>query len=321
MLDIGRDTANSAVASEGDGREFVAAASSSSLGEDWGASGARLALSLRIVVSPEGVSREAENSPKGQLQNSRLGGRPIGSIQCVPEGGEDGDAPTDGNVQPYHTSYINERGQQKVRISGGGWRIESPQPSSASGGMRPLPGQASPIRFILSVRDALDRNDVSLPEDTCLLLKANGWRRSEYEEGLRTVLPYRLRKDESQRRLEEQLDHDTGDRRLDGNDLLETMVGMKDAAVLVSERDEARRRWKEVDRMLPSSKEGKLRTRPEEEKWGKWPGDTEPFAIERGVVVAAVGGKTKKSSWLPWPSGEGAGEEMVVVGKWTAIAS
>ena len=128
--------------------------------------------------------------------------------------------------------------------------------------------------------------------------------------------------------LEEQLNHETGDRRLDGNDLLETIGGYKNIAALVMERDERRRRWKEVEGVLPkisgsSIKIGRAaaieQLLNDEKRWGQWPGDTELMTVERGVVLAAVSAKEKKkkSMFVPWMQDSNS-EETVVVGKWTA---
>ena len=178
----------------------------------------------------------------------------------------------------------------------------------------------------LKLVNSIERNTISFPEDQLLLLKSNTFRTTQYASGIQTVLPYQYVKEQSQQALEEQLNHETGDRRLDVSDLLETAAAYKDIAALVMERDERRRRWKEVEGVLPkisgpSIKIGRAATTEEllndEKRWGIWPGDTELMTVERGVVLAAVSAKEKKQSIFPWMQDTNS-EEMVVVGKWSA---
>ena len=175
--------------------------------------------------------------------------------------------------------------------------------------------------------NSIERNTISFPEDQLLLLKSNTFRTTQFAAGIQTLFPYLYAKEQTQQVLEEQLNHETGDRRLDGNDLLDTIGGYKDIAAMVIERDERRRRWKEVEGVLPkiggpSIKIGRTATTEQllndDKRWGIWPGDTELMTVERGVVLAAVSGKEKKQSLFPWMQ-DTSSEEIVVVGKWTAI--
>lgn len=296
------------------------------LGENWGADGGRLVLPCEVIISSETSS--TDKSARGQANPSVemkwLGGKPTGSIECLPKEANNDES---NDEEIHHATYINNKGEQRVQISPGLWRNEPPTPILPSY-TKILPGQASSLRMYLKIVNSIERNSISFPEDQLLLLKSNTFRTSQFASGIQTLLPYQYAKEQSQQVLEEQLNHETGDRRLDGNDLLETIGGYKDIAALVMERDERRRRWKEIEGALPkisgpSIKIGQAATTEQllndEKRWGIWPGDTELMTVERGVVLAAVSTKEKKQSLFPWMQ-ESNVEEMVVVGKWSATS-
>mmetsp|Transcript_35185 Transcript_35185/g.71875 ORF Transcript_35185/g.71875 Transcript_35185/m.71875 type:complete len:435 (+) Transcript_35185:68-1372(+) len=293
------------------------------LGDNWGAEGGRLVLPFEVYISSETSS--TNNNRRGQanpsVEMTWLGGKPTGSIQCIPKETNDDES----DEQIHHATYINNKGEQRVQISPGLWRNEPPTPILPSF-TKILSGQSSSLRMYLKLVNSIERNTISFPEDQLLLLKSNTFRTTQYASGIQTVLPYQYAKEQSQQVLEEQLNHETGDRRLDGSDLLETAAAYKDIAALVMERDERRRRWKEVEGVLPkisgpSIKIGRAATTEEllndVKRWGIWPGDTELMTLERGVVLAAVSAKQKKQSIFPWMQDTNS-EEMVVVGKWSA---
>jgi hypothetical protein len=129
----------------------------------------------------------------------------------------------------------------------------------------------------------------------------------------------------TQRLLEDKLNHDTGDRRLDGNDILETLGGYRDIADLVTARDVRRRQWVEIEGVLPkmanvdASRNVELSSLLEDEdRWGTWPGDTELMTAERGVILAVVEKEKSKAKMFPWMQQDGAAE-TVVVGKWSGV--
>lgn len=295
------------------------------LGENWGAEGGRLVLPhVEVIVSSDTSS--TDKTGRGQANPSVemkwLGGKPTGSIECLPKETSNDESNDD---KIHHATYINSKGEQRVQISPGLWRNEPPTPILPSY-TKILPGQASSLRMYLKIVDSIERNSISFPKDQLLLLKSNTFRTSQFASGIQTLLPYQYAKEQSQQVLEEQLNHETGDRRLDGNDLLETIEGYKDIAALVMERDERRRKWKEVEGVLPkisgpSIKIGQAATAErllnDEKRWGIWPGDTELLTVERGVVLAVVSAKEKKQSLFPWMQDSDV-EEMVVVGKWSA---
>lgn len=300
-------------------------------GEEWGASGGRLVLSFEVVVTTDLLPDEdSKSNNRKQLQSAWLGGKPTGTIRCLPVNEDEEDN--------YCASYVNTNGQQKVRISPGQWRIEPPQPIPSQP-TKILSGQASTLRYHLTIQNSIERNSISFPDNQLLFLQSNTFRLPNYEMGLQTILPYQYAKDYTQKALEEQLNHETGDRRLDGTDMLETLEGYKDLAGLVGERDEAWRRWKDVVGVLPKlpkelmgldgldrEKRSMIMERllEDDDRWGVWPGDVEPMTIEKGVILAAV----SKSNWaegnggfFPWmeKSVRASLEETVVVGRWSAV--
>jgi len=306
-LDFGRDESSSSDTDENLQLSNV-------LGEDWGSNGGRLVLSFEIIADAETDTVAGENSVK----MAWLGGKPTGTVECIPQYDDDGES---------CASYINNKGQQDVQIAPGQWRIEPPLPLLPSYA-NILPGQASTLRFHLTLLTSIQRNTISFPEDQILLLQSNTFRTQQYSSGVRTLLPYQYAKEMSQQQLEEQLNHETGDRRLDGKDLFETLGGYKDVAELVLERDEKRRKWKEVEGVLPkldsSINTGRRvdidKLLQDERRWGIWPGDTELMSIERGVILAVAASESKqKMGFFPWMQDGGAVEEPVVVGKWSAL--
>ncbi|KAL7468980.1 hypothetical protein ACHAXS_009246 [Conticribra weissflogii] len=303
---------------------------SSLLGEEWGASGGRLVLSFEVLVTTDLLPDEnSKRSIPNQLQSARLGGKPTGTIKCLSLDEE--------NDDDYCATYINTSGQQKVKISPGQWRIEPPQPILSQSN-KILSGQASTLRFHLTIQNSIERNSIFFPENQLLFLQSNAFRLPVYEMGIQTMLPYQYAKEYTQKALEEQLNHETGDRRLDGTDLLETLEGYKDLAGLVGERDEAWRRWKDVVGVLPKLPkelvdlggldrgkrsmvlEGLLE---DDDRWGVWPGDVEPMTIEKGLILAVVSKSKRlegKGVRFPWmESAQESVEETVVVGRWSAV--
>jgi len=308
MLDFGREESSE----RNDNSQL-----SNILGEEWGSNGGRLALSFEIVASAETTNEKSGG--ESSVQMTWLGGKPTGTVECVSR--------TRNNDENYCASYINERGQQNVQISSGQWRIEPPLPLLPTYS-NILPGQASTLRFYIELATSIKRNSITFPKDQLLLLQSNTFRTQQYSSGVQTLLPYQYYKDISQKQVEEQLNHETGDRRLDGNDILETLGGYKDVAEMVLERDKQRRKWREVEGVLPkldstidtSRKVDINKLLEDEDRWGIWPGDTELMTIERGVILAVVAKEPKQKMGLfPWMQDGSKVEEPVVVGKWSIL--
>jgi hypothetical protein len=314
------------------------------LGQNWGANGGRLVLPFDVVVNSDTDSSSNENSGGQQsVEMAWLGGKPTGGMECIPKqqqsnnnkkNEDDNNNHHNNNNEIYHATYVNSKGEQHVQIIPGQWRHEPPTPLLPTY-TTILSGQTTLLRLYLTLHNSIERNTISFPSNQLLLLQSNTFRTTQYKCGIQTLSPFQYSMEQSQQILEEQLNHDSGDRRLDGDDILETLGGYKDIAKLVMERDERGRRWREVEGVLPkigSSSSGSGRRRRggggresiekllnDEKRWGVWPGDTELMTVERGVILAAVTVKDKKERSLlfPWMQ-ESKVQEMVVVGKWSA---
>uniref|UniRef100_A0A7S2EW77 Uncharacterized protein n=1 Tax=Trieres chinensis TaxID=1514140 RepID=A0A7S2EW77_TRICV len=185
-------------------------------------------------------------------------------------------------------TFVTTAGEQTVEVEGGGWRIELPP-----GGK----GRASTLRFWLDFPNGADRNGATLPPGRSYFI-APCWRLNELELGRKTMAPFIAEAEEAQRRLDDVLSHETGDRRLDGTDVIDTVLAYGDMAKLVADRDEKRRRRKEAEQYLPSD----ANSLPQ----GHWPGTEEWLAIGKGSVVC------KKRKLF--------GEELCLLGKFSAVS-
>lgn len=285
------------------------------LGEDWGTNSAQLALFVEVLVTAD-VDVESVANDKQSIQSAWLGGKPTGTIECIPQTTLD---------KTYHSTYINNEGQQHVQISSGQWRIEPPMPLISSPTGKPLPGQASTLRFSLTIQSAIKRNSILLPVNQLLLLQCNSFREGQFEDGIRTLLPFQSAKDNAQRKLNEQLNHESGDRRLDGKDLISLLEGYKDVAGLVFERDERYRKWKDIQGVLPCIETSEIGYNvdailDDDSRWGVWPGDTDLLTIERGFILAVVEKKDAKGGTLPWMESKSERNfDTVIVGSWSAV--
>lgn len=236
--------------------------------EDWGASGARLSFPVSILV----------NSERNELIDDYLGdAKPFG---------------LDVLEDPV---FVGANGEQTVPIDDtGSWKI-----SMARSGKL---GDSNKVRFFLDVSKGIDdivaqRNDVSLRGKERLYFVANCWRDSgELEEGLRRFRLVEARLEAAQANIDSQLSHESGDRRLDGTNPLETAMATIDMSKLVLERDEALNRLRNAEEQLPH---GKLSTA------GDWPGSTDKLVIGTGKIAV----KRKKGLWS---------EEFYIIGSWTA---
>jgi hypothetical protein len=281
------------------------------LANDWGSNGGRLALSFGILATSD------TNGSENKSARAWLGGEPTGTVECISHA-------TTNDGGRYCASYVNERGQQYVDISSGRWRIDPPLPLVPSY-TKIIPGQASTLRFYLTLATSIQRNTITFPREQLLLLQSNAFRTQQYISGITTLLPYQYAMESAQRLLEDKLNHDTGDRRLDGKDLFETLGGYRDIAELVAARDARRKEWAEIEGFLPTlvnidvSQEvdvGKLVE--DENRWGVWPGDTELMTVERGVILAVVEKEKSIASMFPFMQQDGAAD-TVVVGKWSLV--
>ncbi len=152
--------------------------------------------------------------------------------------------------------FVGEKGVQRVAVSNeGGWRID----------------HNDVLRCWLDVESAAARNDVSLAPGRCYF-EAAVWRSpNDLAAGRQKLAPLVADTRAAQDELERALDHNEGDRRLDGSDLIETAKAYGDVAGLVGKRDGALRRQREaeLDLRLPAT----------DPPFGRWPGAGEPVGL------------------------------------------
>lgn len=234
--------------------------------ESWGDSGARLAFSMDVIVQPDKDEKEPE-------------------WRCltIPEGDMG--------------SFISAKGQQVVRIKKGGWNMELPPDGGSKKGI------ATKLNLWLDLENDIERNDVTLSAGR-LYLSANCWREEEWEQGLKNIYPFVDAAEYAQKAVETALNHETGDRRLDGTDAIETAKAYKDMAELVRYRDEMKRLLKDKERVMPSPRTS------QNVKFGYWPGSVEPFA----VLPTDLNTKLEKKQFLFFSS-----NEYPVIGTWKGI--
>jgi hypothetical protein len=241
--------------------------SSTNMYDGWGMSGARLALDIDVLV-------ESTSYPDSSMERDFMGGSGASNSLSVLDDAF------------YVTS---EKGQQYVRFGPtGAWKLSSRRTGR--------PGDASSLRFWLDVLDTAVRNDVSLNAGERLYATANCWRERDFEIGRKRIAPDIKRAEDIQSTVTARLEHNTGDRRLDGTDFVDTALGSIDMAMLLNQRDEIFSQLRKSQQTLPGTKHV---SRP-----GHWPGSTEQLVITEGKV----GVKRRKGFW----------EEFYILGTWTA---
>ena len=234
--------------------------------EEWAASGARLGLSVDVLV-------ESETTTTGG--RDFMGGTKCSLLSILKD-------PT----------FVTTNGEETVRLADtGGWKIATRRAGKA--------GDASVVRFWLDFIDSATRNDVRLDAGERLHCTTNGWRApEELDAGRRRIQPLWLAFQQAQDRIDQRLPHETGDRRLDGTNPVETVMAYADMAVLVKNRDDRLQELREAERTLPSPQ---LDLSPP----GRWPGTTEDLVMAPGKVVLQ-----RRNLF--------GVEDFYVVGKWTA---
>ena len=233
---------------------------------EWGASGARLALPVEVLVESETIDVGKERS--------FLTGNKCYCLSVLED-------PT----------FVGPSGEETVRLGDtGGWKIASRRTGR--------PGDAGVLRFWLDLVDRAVRNDVSIDAGERLYCTANCWRESELEAGRRRIQPLVQKYQEAQERIDQRLPHETGDRRLDGTNPVETVKAYADMAVLVKNRDDRLQELRDAERKLPSPQ-------LELSKPGRWPGTTELVVLAPGKVVVQ-----RRNAF--------GVEEFYIVGSWTA---
>ena len=247
----------------------------------YGASGSRLVVACPVVV-------EAEDDVINKKFPDTFVGRGASVIRArgdddVDNDGADADREGDGNLTTATASnndftYITMQGSKKIEFSPGGWTLQFPP------GGKYNRGRASKLRFYVDLTADLQRNDVFLPAGTRMYFAASAWREDQYEEGVARMLPLKASLEGAQRLLDENLSHETGDRRLDGNDPIETLKAYKDMTALVLDRDRKRAALRDA-----LDQDGHGYPASDDLPEGPWPGTTEWLTIsDKNPIYARV---------------------------------
>ena len=208
-------------------------------------------------------------------------------------------------VQPQTVgTYVTLQGQQQIRFSPGGWTIA----------LREKP-KSCRVQLWMDLECDIKKNDVVLaPAGERLYFMTQGWRETEYTMAVRAMRPIHQRYSIAQEILQQNLSHESGDRRLDGNDALETLQAYGTMAQLVLERDLTRAEYQRALEDYPPPNIKNLNGGKEELVLpeGPWPGSDEWLTLghkEQNPIVVVAPGKGLFRA---------AGGELRVIGTWTA---
>jgi hypothetical protein len=219
------------------------------------------------------VRVESESCDPRTIPNSFGGGRGASFLLSRPSSSPEEEESTTSN----RNTYITNEGQQTLDVSNGGWTMEFP----TGGGQ----GRATQLKFWFTLQTDARKNDIFLEAGSVLCGQAICWREDEWEVGHNKMIPIVQLAEEAQSRLDQQLSHETGDRRLDGTDgPLETLQGYKAMAALVLDRDlklqqkaKALKVYPPIDQDLPE---------------GAWPGAVEWLSVSTSANPLYVVRKT-----------------------------
>jgi hypothetical protein len=253
-------------------------------GKGWGVSGARLVLPMHVLVTSERIIDTKISSSKNHPNNNEPPLDPVfwgrDRLQILQE-------PT----------YINERGQQTVPFQKNhgptpSWKLVMNRRSTTK------KGDASQLRIHFgAIATMARRNDVWIRPGERVFGIANAWRASDYALAMSQMRSIEATYQSAQAQLEQTISHETGDRRLDGTNLVDTAMASIDMARLVQARDRARTEYQTALQTWPSS--SCTISKP-----GHWPGSDEPLRIAQGTLAIC-----RKKLW---------GEEFRVIGTFTA---
>lgn len=203
--------------------------------------------------------------------------------------------------------YITLKGQQSIQLSPGGWTLAH----------RTKP-KASLLQLWMELECDVRKNEFVLPRGERLYLTTQAWRETEYDLAVKTMRPIYERYAQAETTLQRTLSHESGDRRLDGKDPLETLQAYGDMAQLVLERDLKRAEYQRAleDYPPPITENGngnnynKDLVLPE----GPWPGSDEWLTMgpkeQNPILVVSKRGKKGLFG--------AAVEELEAIGTWTA---
>jgi len=230
-----------------------------SMPDEWAAQGSRLPFDLSLRVESDYADDQEEHAFMGK-NALRL-------------------------VVIEDPTFVTMDGEQVLSTAEeAAWKVQLPKSKSSAG----------TLRFWIDLTETSEgiaacRNDVELPSGRLFFL-AQCWREPALKKGgVRRKLEQESA-EQLQQRINQQLSHENGDRRLDGTNPLETVQASIEMAALVKARN---------DRLdaIRSAPPGKLQL-------GHWPGHTDKMAIARGTVAV------KKRLFFR--------EEFQVVGKFSA---
>ena len=182
-------------------------------------------------------------------------------------------------------TFVGGAGLRTVGVDGGGWTLRADTLRC----WLDLGGNEAPI----------ERNDVTLPAER-LYLSAVVWRGDAASAAAAAAIaPFRSATREAQAALEAALDHETGDRRLDGADAVEMAKAYADVAGLVARRDASLLRLRNAEDEFPS------RAPEDVSEAGAWPGAPGKVAFASGEVAV------KRRGFF--------GDDYVLLGTWRAV--
>lgn len=187
--------------------------------DGWGKQGGRLVFDLPVQIASDRPSSD-QLDPMLQRNSFRL--NPLSTTKFISMAGE----------------------QECVFGKEGGWKIRLPIGKAS--------GEAAKLMCFVDLKSDIEKNDVSLKSGERIYLTAKSWREEELERALNRLRPIHAVFRHKQKQLTQALEHETGDRRLDGTDPIQTIIGMKDTAQLVIERDEALRQYQEANTVYPT---------------------------------------------------------------------
>jgi len=212
-------------------------------------------------------------------------------------------------VEPQsEATYMTMQGQQRIQFSSGGWTL-SPREKPKS----------SCLQLWMDLECDIVKNDLKLSKGTRIYLGTPCWRETEYDLAVRAMRPIHQRYSNAQLTLEKTLSHESGDRRLDGTDALDTLQAYGAMAQLVLERDLTRAEYQRALEDYPPPIKSNIRDvnnngglsllLPE----GPWPGSDEWLTL---------GPQEQNPIFICPPSkgifgGTGVGD-VRAIGTWTA---
>jgi hypothetical protein len=262
----------------------------------YGASGSRLVVTCPVLVTAEDVV--------GDDRDEKIVGRGSSVLRPVYTSQQESQ---DGTMDRFskHYSYVTLQGMQTMKLSSGGWVLEFPPKSSTQN--RSNKGVATKLRFWLDLTTDIARNDIKLSAGTRLYFAANCWREDDFDAGVAKLRPIQLEAEDARRLVQERLSHETGDRRLDGMDALETIQAYGDMAKLVLEQEQKMAKHQEALLLYPSVNQGDVECLPD----GPWPGSDQWLTLsdEKYNPIFIV----KDQGLL-------RGQEYEMVGTWTGEA-